>query len=155
LNGADIVAILLIIVFGAVGSVLGSIRTLIIFLGMFFAYSLTNGMISGEDIAPKMNYIGTYLGIFIGSIVIALLVYGYSKATIIESMEGVFGFILGALTGWGIAKFIFTIFLVYHSDTSFAAMIGSGTIAWQVFNVGPYQAFLDRTKDLREPKTIY
>lgn len=150
MNPADIVGIGMIVIFSALGAVLGTLRAAFAFGGMFLAFQVTDRMV--ENQATMNSYIFTFIGIFLGLTVAGILLYGATKIHPIESLEGVFGFILGFCTGWGIARFIFSVYWFYLPEAAFTAhIVAGGMVAWDIFDVTPYQTLMNRTTSLRNP----
>jgi hypothetical protein len=147
MNAADIVGLVIIILFSAMGVFTGSIRCIISFVGLLVASNVTGRMLAQGT--TQGAFVGTFLGIFVGISLLGALFYGYTKATLIESMEGMIGFFFAFMIGWGVARFVFTIFLYFKPESNFALMITpSALIAWDIYKVSPYLTFMDLTKRL-------
>jgi len=149
MNMADIVGIVVIIVFTATGYFMGAIRSLASMLGVVFAFQVADSLYAKQ--APANTYEMAFLGIFILATVIGALVYGKTRITLIESLEGIFGGILGLVTGWGIARFIFSVTLFYNKDSEFARQIASGAISMDIYLITPLAFMMDSTTSLRNP----
>jgi len=150
MSAADYVSIAIILAFCACGAFLGAVRSIMLLLGMIFATSFVERMV--DQGATQGAYVWTFIGITAAFTVGGFLLYGYSRITFIESMEGVFGAIIAGAAGWGIARFVLSVFLYYLPESSFAMMIVPGTsIAWDIYNVTPWQILMGRTESLRNP----
>jgi hypothetical protein len=149
-NQADIIGVAAILLCGIAGMALGSIRALFGFVGMMLAYTVTNPML-GQPGVTSGAYVGKFLGVFVVTLIVGFLVYGKTRTTIIESMEAVFGFIIFAIVGWGIAKFIYTDLLWFHPYSPITAMIATGQFANDIYIVKPYQVIMNNSTTLRNP----
>jgi hypothetical protein len=147
---ADFLAVFIIIVFVSAGYFMGTIRALASMLGIFAAFSITDQM--ARNGAAENNYIGVFLAVFIGITIVGLLFYGHTRVTLIESLEGILGAIMGLVIGWGFARFIFSVYMFYRSQTEFAGLIQSGLISMDIYLVTPFQLIMDRTESMRQPK---
>lgn len=129
---------------------MGSIRCIISFVGVLVASNITGRMLTHGT--TQGAFMGTFLGVFIGVTLIGFLLHGYTKTTLIESMESIIGFFFAMMVGWGLARFIFMTALYFKPESNFALMITPGAlIAWDIYTVSPYVSFIDLTKAL-DPK---
>ena len=149
MNSADILGVLVIIIFTAMGYFMGTIRSLASMLGVIFAFQVADGLYANQ--ATANTYTMAFLGIFVGATIIGMLIYGKTRITLIESMEGIFGCILGLVTGWGFARFIFSVALFYNKDSDFARQIASGAISMDIYLITPLAFMMDSTTSLRNP----
>ncbi len=150
MNGADITAVSIIIIFTVIGYFMGSIRSVASLLGIFGAFFVTDQLVRNG--VPENTYILAFVGIFLGATLIGVLFIGKTRMTLVESMEGVFGSILGFVIGWGVARFVFSVIMFYRPDTEFAGLIQSGMISMDIYLVTPFQAMMNDTESLRNPK---
>jgi hypothetical protein len=149
MNTADILGILVIIIFVALGYFMGTIRSLASMLGVIAAFKVADNLYLTH--APKNTYEMAFLGVFIGATIVGALFYGKTRITLLESMEGIFGAILGLVTGWGIARFIFSVALFYNMDTDFARLVATGTISMDIYLITPLAFMMQNTTELRDP----
>jgi hypothetical protein len=149
MNNADIVGIGIIVVFTALGAILGFTRGMGGFLGVFFGCKMAEMQFAAG--APANKYLMYFAGISLAGYLVGFLFYNASKFTPIESMDGVFGAILGFCAGWGIAFGIFHYYAHYLPDSSFYALIYEGRYARGIYDVAPYTEFMRRMDPLRNP----
>lgn len=147
MNIADYTAIVIIAACIGIGITIGSIRGLAIFLGIFFAFQF-----AGTQIQKGLgHYVGVWLGVAVIISVVGFLLYGSTRITLIDSLEGVFGAVLGLCAGWGIVKFIFTLYIVFQPQHPFTGTILSSMTGWDIYTVSPVMELLNRTENLRKP----
>jgi hypothetical protein len=149
MNSADILGILVIVIFAALGYFMGTIRSLASMLGMIAAFKVADSLYAKA--APANTYEMAFIGVFILATIVGVLFYGKTRVTLIESMEGIFGGILGVVTGWGIARFIFSVTLFYNRDSDFARLVASGMISMNIYMVSPLAFMMESTTSLRDP----
>jgi hypothetical protein len=149
MNMADIVGILVIIIFTALGYFMGSIRTLASMLGVIFAFKVADGLYANH--ATASTYGWSFIGIYVLATVVGMLIYGKTRITLIESMEGIFGGILGIVVGWGMARFIYSVALFYNMDSEFARLVASGSVSMEIYMITPLAFMMDSTTSLRNP----
>jgi len=149
MNSADITGLVVITAFVALGYFMGTIRSLMTMFGVIAAFKVADQLYAGG--APKNTYILAFLGITILGAAIGALIYGRTRTTFIESMEGVFGAFLGLVVGWGIARFVFSVAMFYNLQSPFAHAIYSGMISMDIYTISPLKFIIDNTTTLRNP----
>ena len=150
MNTADILGISIFIIFISTGYFMGTIRSIASMLGVIFASKIVDQMFLNH--ASQSAYILAFLGIFIGFTVVGMIIYGRSRITLVESMEGVFGAIAGLVIGWGVARFAYSVSVLYNPTGEFCSLIAMGMIARDIYNITPLAFMIDSTYSLRNPK---
>lgn len=147
---AEMLGMGIILAMAVAGWFLGTVRSLSAFIGIMVASSVTQKMLLAEVLPPQGNFVITFAGIAIAFLVGGILLYGATRMEPIASMEGVFGTLLGAAFGWGIARFIFIVFAFYHPGTPIAnEIIAGGTFAADIYNVSPWQWVMGSASSIR------
>ena len=152
MNTADIVALVIIVVFAGLGALMGFTRGLFSFFGVYFgakfAASMTIGM---QGAAGGGKYLQVFIGIALIGIVVGFLFYGATKFQPMEALDSVFGAVFGLMMGWGIAHAIFHYYLFFNNANNFAVQIYNGQLAMAVHDVAPWQNFMNRMERFRKP----
>jgi len=147
MNVADIISLFIIIIFTALGTLMGSVRSISAFVGIILATNVCTQLLA-KGTTPG-GFIGAFLGIFFGVTVVGFLIYGRSKTTLIESFEGVFGFVFGLMAGWGFARLVLMTALYFYPDSGLAIGTTPGAmIAWDIYDITPFRIFLTWTSKL-------
>ena len=149
MNNADILAVLLIILFTAAGAFLGFTRGLFSFLGVFFGCKFAAMQAQGG--APANKFLGILFGCIIVGVVVGFLFYGATKFTPMDAMDNVFGAIFGFLFGWGVCYGIFYYYDFFKPDSPFTQMIRTGKVALPVYEIKPWAEFMRRMEKFRNP----
>lgn len=147
MNGIGVIGVVIIIVFAALGSINGSIRSIVSFIGVYVAFMVTDRMVASG--ASSSSYMWSFIGIFAGITIAGFLLYGATRMHLVDAFEGVIGAIFGFMIGWGIARFMMS-YIVFYMPESVQAMqvLDQSSLAWTIYYVSPYQ-------DLMNNPTIY
>jgi len=150
-----ILGISIMVIFTALGTLHGTLRSFFAFIGIYVAFLFTKGMLPPVGTASSTMYVMAFVGIFAAVTVGGFLLYGATRLEPIEALEGVLGFILGMMTGWGFAKFVFSYFVAFSPQSQIAQQATMyGSIAWNIFTVAPYYDIMNipLLQNLRKPK---
>ncbi|MFH1538423.1 MAG: hypothetical protein ABIH66_05655 [bacterium] len=150
MNIADVLGVLVILAFTVAGYYIGSVRAFSILLGVILAFQITAPFID----RGMGQFVLMFIGVVAGVTIIGYLVYGATRFHLIDSMDGVFGCILGLCAGWGLARFIFHTYFLYLPEAHFTALISSSLVGMDIYYISPIQSILNTPaiSDLRKPK---
>lgn len=149
MNIADIVGVGVILAFSVVGFYIGTVRAFGILLGCIMAFQVAAGFVD----RGMGTYAAIFVGVTAGIAIIGFLVYGATRFHPIDSMEGVFGIVLGFCGGWGVARFIFHTYFLFQPDAPFTQAIYSSMVGMDIYHISPIQMFLQQkaVKNLTDP----
>ncbi|MEW5947596.1 MAG: hypothetical protein AB1742_15510 [bacterium] len=148
MNVADAVAVGLIIVFIPAGWAMGAVRSFAAFMGVVAAFRL----LSGFTDRPQGTYVLLFIAIAAGFTAVGFILYGATRFHPIDVLEGVFGALLGLCLGWGLARFVFHVYILYQPDAPFTAAIYSSAFGMDVYYVSPIRDLLRLGDPLMNPK---
>ncbi|MFA6451592.1 MAG: hypothetical protein WCX65_19125 [bacterium] len=149
MNGADIVGVSLIVTFAALGYFMGTIRSLASMLGVIAAFKVADRLFANQ--ATQNAYTWAFIGVFLGFTIVGILFYGKTRTTVLDALEGIIGAIMGIVTGWGVARFVFSVALFYKKDSEFAQLVASGMISMDIYLISPLAFMMNSTTSLRDP----
>lgn len=167
MNTIGMVGIVIIVVVAALGSLHGSIRSIISFLGVWVAFFVTDQLVArqmaaamadGTEIistaANASRYLWTFIGVWGGMTIGGFLLYGATRMHLVDSFEGVIGFVFGLLIGWGLARFMMSYIVFYKpASPSYMQVLDESSIAYGIYSVSPYQDIMNNSTvyQLRHP----